>query len=409
MQNNMVIMKLCSRGAAAVLGTLLAAGAMSSCSDSGRDYSDSEVIRIEKEALKTVESYELYDTYKSVEIIPLETTSESLFAGVSQAIVDGDDIYVLAEMSALSSDAKVMQFKKDGSFVRQIGTIGDGPGEYLRINQIVLSNDTLFAFDDWNRCIHAYEASTGKYLISSAKNGYDAMIAISSVIRNPIRNNFLFTGNVIFGDDRFSLAEGNPLTGAFNILLPPRFSVNGWISFNYGNTTLCDLDGRNAVAIMPLDNTVYRIDYATGEATPFCELFPEEKMPEFKPMEDYEVAKKAAEDANIVWPVKVFATKDYLTVSRVFGSVVWNIGTSEGYFTGNGWPMDGEASEFPFLPIDVVGTIAETNTFICEYTAENFMDYYKAMPEKRPYKVTAHNISQVTDDSNPVLVLYTLK
>jgi len=408
MQNNMVIMKLCSRGAAAVLGTLLAAGAMSSCSDSGRDYSDSEVIRIEKEALKTVESYDLYDTYKSVEIIPLETTSESLFAGVEQAVVNGDDIYVLAEMSKLSLDAKVMQFKKDGSFVRQIGTIGEGPGEYLSIAQIVLANDTLFAFDEYNSCVHAYEAATGRYLTSSPQEKFDAMIAMSSVIKNPLRNNFLFTGKVIFGDDRFSLAEGNPMTGEFNILMPPRFSVDGWISFNYGTTTICDLDGRNAVAILPLDNTVYRVDYATGEATPFCELITEKKMPEFKPMENYEVARKASQEAQILWPTAIFATKDYLIVNRVLGSVVWNIGTSEGYFTPNGWKEDG-MTEFPFLPSNIVGTLAKTNTFICEYEAENFMDYYKAMPEKRPYKVTAHNISQVTDDSNPVLVLYTLK
>jgi len=408
MQNNMEKMAKYSCGAVAAVGVLLAAGAVSSCSDGGRDYSDSNVISIEQKALKNVESWDFPATYKSVDIIPLETTSESLFAGVSQAIVDGDDIYVLAEMSALSSDAKVMQFKKDGTFVRQIGTIGEGPGEYLTIDQIILANDTLFAFDEWNRCIHAYEASTGKYLTSSPKEEYDAMAAMSSVVKNPLRNNFLFTGNVIFGDDRFSLAEGNPMTGAFNILMPPRFSVDGWISYDYGTSTLCDLDGRNAVAILPLDNTVYRIDYATGKITPLCELFPEKKMPKFKSMENYEVARKAAQEAQVQWPTAIFATKDYLIINRVSGSVVWNIGTSEGFFTLNGWKQD-SVTEFPFFPPNVVGTDAKTNTFICEYEAEEFIDYYKAMPEKRPYKVTAHNINQVNEDSNPVLVLYTLK
>lgn len=408
MNNKIARLNRVIRVVAAAVVALMAAGAVSSCSDGGRDYSNSDVISIGKKALKTVESYDLYNTFKSVEIIPLETTSESLFAGVKQAIVNGSDIYVLAEITKNGSDAKIMHFKNDGTFVRQIGSLGEGPGEYLMIDNIILSNDTIFAFDSWFDCVHAYDAATGKHLVSSTKEAYEPTKAMSSVIRNPVRNNFLFTGQVMFGDDRFELAEGDPMTGAFNILLPQRFSVDGWIAYDYGMTTICDLDGRNAVAILPLNNTVYRIDYATCEATPFCKLFPEEKMPEFKPMENYEVAQNAVRDANVLWPVNIFATKDYLTVSRIVGSVVWNIGTSEGYFTGNGWSAK-DATEFPFFPSDVVGTIAKTNTFICEYDAESFMEYRTAIHENHPYQLKEHNTGELTEDSNPVLVLYTLK
>ena len=131
-------------------------------------------------------------------------------------------------------------------------------------------------------------------------------------------------------------------------------------------------------------------------------------MPEFKLMENYEVAKNAAKDANALWPINIFATKDYLTISRMFGSVVWNIKSSEGYYTPNGWSME-EATELPFFPIDVVGTIAETNTFICKCDADNIIEYRTAIHENHPYQLKEHNIGQVTEDSNPVLVLYTLK
>lgn len=154
---------------AAAVVALMAAGAVSSCSDGGRDYSNSEVIRLEKESLKNVKSWELAELYKSVDIIPLKTSSETLFAEVKQTIVNGDNIYVLATTSSSDSDAKVMQFKTDGSFVRNIGAIGEGPGEYNRAKQIVLSNDTLYAFDNAEDCFHAYDASTGKYLVSSPK------------------------------------------------------------------------------------------------------------------------------------------------------------------------------------------------------------------------------------------------
>lgn len=393
---------------AAALFLLMMTGVMTSCSNDGRDYSNSEVILIEKDSLKTINSWEFSEVYNNVEIIPLQTSSESLFAKVSQAIVDDSYIYVLARFSARSMEAKVMQFKKDGSFVRQIGTIGEGPGEYLSIDQIVLVNDTLFAFESQKRCVHAYEPTTGTYLKSSPKGEYQPLMSLNSVIWNPKKNNFLFTSDVIFGNNRYSLAEGNPLNGTFNILMPPCFSVEGWISYGYGTTTLCDLDGRNAVTILPLDKTVYRIDYATGETTPFCDIFPQEKMPEFKPMENYEVAQQTAFEAKVLSLTGVFATKDYLVVNLDFGSVVWNLDTSQGFYTLNGWNMEGTPG-FPFFPAHIVGTDSKNNTFVCAYDAERFIDCYAAMPEKRPYKVNAHNISQVTEDSNPVLVLYTLK
>jgi len=233
------------------------------------------------------------------------------------------------------------------------------------------------------------------------------LTGLNTIIKNPVRDNFLFTSDAIFGDERYAMAEGNPMNGTFNILIPPSFSVEGWISYGYGKKTLCDLDGRNAVAILPLDNTVYRINYATGEKTPFCEVFPEEKMPEFKPMENYEVAQRAAIDARIMWLSSVFATKDYLIADNMVKAVIWNLETSEGYRT-MGFRSE-DAPEFPFKPLKIVGVDNKTNTFVCAYDASDFMDYYTTMPEKRPYKVKEHNTDNLNEDSNPVLMLYTLK
>ncbi len=61
---------------------------------------------------------------KTIEYIPLETTSSSLIRRITQVVLSDSFIFI-------SDFNRVLQFKRDGQFVRQVGANGRGPGEYI--------------------------------------------------------------------------------------------------------------------------------------------------------------------------------------------------------------------------------------------------------------------------------------
>lgn len=376
-----------------------------SCSN--REKIGSETIGIEKSELETKFSDEFSELYDSVEFIPLETQDSSLFASISQAIITDDAIFVRATFSDDSAEARILQFGKDGSFVQQIGSIGEGPGEYMSIDQMVIVKDTIYAFDEWNLCSHAYSACDGKYLFSTDRDGYDALQGMNTAIWNPVDKDFLFTSDIKFGDDRYSLGRGNPITNQFEKILEPKFNVTGWISYGYGYPTLCNLNSDYALYILPLDNVIYSYEYKTGNIQTAFQLFPEEEKPQFEPMENYETARQKAVEKNWLWPTSLFASKDYLIVSLVSGSIIWNMFDNRGYYTLNGWKKG--STEFPFFPPYIVGVESNENAFVCAYDSSDLLEYCEDIPVSSKFRPSEELLSTLAEDSNQVLVIFKLK
>ena len=88
-------------------------------------FSDSDgiyKISLEK-ALNETHAVPLSTIGSEIEYIPLETNSNSLLSRASKIAIHEPYIFVMDR-------SRVLQFKNDGSFVRQIGSRGQGPGEY---------------------------------------------------------------------------------------------------------------------------------------------------------------------------------------------------------------------------------------------------------------------------------------
>ena len=62
-----------------------------------------------------------------VEYIPLETSPDCLLKSITQ--IDFSDSYIF-----VCDFYKLLQFDRKGKFIRQIGTIGRGPGEYIYVS-----------------------------------------------------------------------------------------------------------------------------------------------------------------------------------------------------------------------------------------------------------------------------------
>ena len=78
----------------------------------------------------------LDDLFRGVEITPLETTEASLLSYPELLKTCRDTLFVFDR-----SNSSLLLFAPDGKFIRRIGRIGRGPGEYLRARDFLIDPD----------------------------------------------------------------------------------------------------------------------------------------------------------------------------------------------------------------------------------------------------------------------------
>ena len=86
----------------------------------------------------------LSEILTDAEIIPLETSSQSLIVNISKLIFFNNLFFILD-----ANTKSVLAFSSTGKFVRRYGTIGKGPGEFLTPTSICINkmDNTLLIYD----------------------------------------------------------------------------------------------------------------------------------------------------------------------------------------------------------------------------------------------------------------------
>lgn len=92
-----------------------------------------QMIDIENSLSEVVPSLPLSDAASTVEIIPLETNSNSFIANIENVVTTEHDIFV-----SDYKDRRVFRFSREGKFLNKIGTIGQGPEEYIQMWQFLI-------------------------------------------------------------------------------------------------------------------------------------------------------------------------------------------------------------------------------------------------------------------------------
>lgn len=95
-----------------------------------------QTIDIENSLSELVPSLSLSDAASTVEIIPLETNSNSFIADMRDVAITEHDIFV-----SDSKEQRLLRFSRDGKFLNKIGTIGQGPEEYIRMWQFLIDEE----------------------------------------------------------------------------------------------------------------------------------------------------------------------------------------------------------------------------------------------------------------------------
>jgi hypothetical protein len=78
------------------------------------------------------------DLFESIKIIPLETNSNCLIGQISEIEIYNDTIYILDKNIAKA----LFMFDKNGNFIKKIGSLGKGPGEYISPKSFTIDNIT---------------------------------------------------------------------------------------------------------------------------------------------------------------------------------------------------------------------------------------------------------------------------
>jgi len=101
----------------------------------------------------------IFDYFRSIELIPLETSSDALIADISKIIVHGDRYYMLDQPQQI-----IFVFDQNGKFLFKINKQGKGPEEYLSVIDININPFTynLELLDPYGP-VHIYDLK-GNYI-----------------------------------------------------------------------------------------------------------------------------------------------------------------------------------------------------------------------------------------------------
>ena len=100
----------------------------------------------------------IFDIFEKIEIIPLETTDNSLIGGEAGNLDFYNDHYYILDGRTES----FFCFDEHGKFVRKIGNRGQGPQEYNEIQDFIIKDNVVELLSPWTY-LYIYELS-GKFV-----------------------------------------------------------------------------------------------------------------------------------------------------------------------------------------------------------------------------------------------------
>ena len=105
------------------------------------------------------EKASLFDYFRSIELISLETSPDALIAGISKILVHQDNYYALDKTQCI-----IFVFDKTGKYLFKIAQKGQGNGEYSFIQDITINpfSGNIELLEPYGR-IHVYDPS-GRFI-----------------------------------------------------------------------------------------------------------------------------------------------------------------------------------------------------------------------------------------------------
>lgn len=322
-------------------------------------------------------------------VIPLETVGDALISEIDKLEMDDSHIVILDKRMRT-----VWLFGIDGKFIRKIGRLGNGPKEYVSLDDMCFDkeNGTVWIWDRVKQVMLEYDLA-GDFLKEVATGFSSNVFAKTnegfwlyySYLKNPDNNSL-----ILVNEEMDHLVKGFFATKeTFPVSLSSGFT--SWAGKEY--------------FYFPLSNVLYSLDGT--EARPYIEFdFGEQTLPYSKIMnmspEEYETL---IGSGSYLGRLNNIRLSDKYCFFR-FSSTVQNKYVTEYYGV-----LDLETSKVEvFSYLNRSDLLVDFSSLLCVTTNDELV--YPIYPSKHHpiyYDELRTLVPDVTEESNPILVLYRLK
>ncbi|MEC3880618.1 6-bladed beta-propeller [Parapedobacter sp. 10938] len=194
---------------------------------------------IDMAAMEPVESYK--ELIKEIAFIPLETNEHSLLSHIDKVVFHKGRFYIHDRRFAA-----LKVFSEEGKYIRSIGNIGRGPGEFTTLMDFLLDTeeDKLLLLSNNEKAVMEYDLE-GNYLRTMQTNVFaSSFVKIGDSYHyfiNQNNNDVSGLNNLIVMDENSRVLDRLfPFPEAFNVMLPDHSFLLGNVDGALFHPTLSD-------------------------------------------------------------------------------------------------------------------------------------------------------------------------
>ena len=285
------------------------------------------------EDVSTVPSLLLSEAAEKLEIVPLEMTDESVLSDITEMQVTDHNIWI-----DHGREFYIYRFSRTGKFLNRIGSIGQGPGEYV--------NYLTFLVDEDKKEVYIFSTNNG-VLVYDFEGGFKKQISdfqtmvgmFSSIYKQYILNDHKFFAIQNFGlyrsvdkdslwslvslDDNFQKRRlfKNPVhVGKEEQIIANRANMDRMVNYWMEYLTSVDIYNGQLTLKYPDTDTIYCYDDATNQLLPQYAIFTDEEKGDYEATHLWFKDRKAFDYFSIF---SYYPTKDFVYLIGSKGEEVY--------------------------------------------------------------------------------------
>ena len=285
------------------------------------------------EDVSTVPSLLLSEAAEKLEIVPLEMTDESVLSDITEMQVTDHNIWI-----DHGREFYIYRFSRTGKFLNRIGSIGQGPGEYV--------NYLTFLVDEDKKEVYIFSTNNG-VLVYDFEGGFKKQISdfqtmvgmFSSIYKQYILSDHKFFAIQNFGlyrsvdkdslwsfvslDDNFQKKRlfKNPVhVGKEEQIIANRANMDRMVNYWMEYLTSVDIYNGQLTLKYPDTDTIYCYDDATNQLLPQYAIFTDEEKGDYEATHLWFKDRKAFDYFSIF---SYYPTKDFVYLIGSKGEEVY--------------------------------------------------------------------------------------
>ena len=285
------------------------------------------------EDVSTVPSLLLSEAAEKLEIVPLEMTDESVLSDITEMQVTDHNIWI-----DHGREFYIYRFSRSGKFLNKIGSIGQGPGEYTTYSTFLVDEDKkevyiiantngVLAYDfegnfkrkivDIQTILQLFSSVYDQYILNNQK----FFATQNFALYRPIDKDSLWSF-VSLGDDfqKKKYFKNPAHVGREEQIIANRANMDRMV--NYWREYLTSMDTYNAQLTLkyPDTDTIYCYDDATNQLLPQYAIFTDEEKGDYEATHLWFKDRKAFDYFSIF---SYYPTKDFIYLVGSKGEEVY--------------------------------------------------------------------------------------